>query len=102
MGLPEVGLIVFRNEPFTNISAYGACQIWSRPFRVAVKRKAAIDMLELFIPYSDNDRLRYDTVFALPLLHQLMSILLPIFVSPLLGFLSTVKPHLKLLPLVFP
>ena len=59
-------------------------------------------MLELFIPYSDNARLRYDTVFALPLIHQLMSMLLPIFVRPLLGFLSAVKPHLKLLALVFP
>ena len=39
---------------------------------------------------------------ALALLHKLMSILLPIFVLPLLGFLSGVKPHLKLLALVIP
>ena len=79
-GPPGVGLIVFRYEPFTNLTAYAACQIWSRPFGVDVKRKAAIDMRELFIPYSDNARLRYGTVFALPLIHQLKSMLSPIFV----------------------
>ena len=40
--------------------------------------------------------------FALALLHKLMSIVLPIFVLPLLGLLSGVKPHLKLLALVIP
>ena len=39
---------------------------------------------------------------ALALLHKLMSIVLPIFVLPLLGLLSGVKPHLKLLALVIP
>ena len=33
---------------------------------------------------------------------KLMSILLPIFVLPLLGLLSGVKPHLKLLAFVIP
>ena len=37
---------------------------------------------------------------ALVLLHQLMSIVLPIFVLHLLGLLSGVKPHLKLLAFV--
>ena len=39
---------------------------------------------------------------ALALLHKLMSILLPIFVLPLLGLLSGVKTHLKILALVIP
>ena len=39
---------------------------------------------------------------VLALLHNLMSILLHIFVLPLLGLLSGVKPHLKLLALVIP
>ena len=33
---------------------------------------------------------------------KLMSIPVPIFVLPLLGLLSAVKPHLKLPPLVIP
>ena len=39
---------------------------------------------------------------ALALSHKLMSILLPIFLLPLLGLLSGVKPHLNLLALVIP
>ena len=39
---------------------------------------------------------------ALALSNKLMSIVLPIFVLPLLGLLSGVKPHLKLLALVIP
>ena len=39
---------------------------------------------------------------ALALSDKLMSILLPIFVLPLLGLLSGVKHHLKLLALVIP
>ena len=39
---------------------------------------------------------------ALALSDKLMSILLPIFVLPLLGLLSGVKPHIKLLALVNP
>ena len=35
-------------------------------------------------------------------INKLMSILLPIFVLPLLGLLSGVKPNLKLLALVIP
>ena len=44
------------------------------------------------------------TLFFLALAHshKLMSILLPIFVLPLLGLLSGVKPHLKLLAFVIP
>ena len=37
---------------------------------------------------------------ALALSHKLMSIVLPIFLLPLLGLLSGVKPHLKWLALV--
>ena len=41
---------------------------------------------------------------ALALLHKLMSFnfMLPIFVLPLLGMLSGVNPHFKLLALVIP
>ena len=39
---------------------------------------------------------------ALALSHKLMSIVLPIFVLPLLGLLYGVKPHLNLLALVIP
>ena len=41
---------------------------------------------------------------ALALLHKLMSFyfMLPIFLLPLLGLLSEVNPHLKLLALVIP
>ena len=39
---------------------------------------------------------------ALALSDKLMLILLPIFVLPLLGFLSEVNPHIKLLALVIP
>ena len=39
---------------------------------------------------------------ALALLHKLMSIGLSVFELPLLGMLSGVKPHLKLLALVIP
>ena len=44
------------------------------------------------------------TLFFLALAHshKLMSIVLPIFVLPLLGLLSGVKPHLKLLAFVIP
>ena len=39
---------------------------------------------------------------AFVLLNKLMSIVLPIFVLPLLGLLSGVKPRLKSLALVIP
>ena len=39
---------------------------------------------------------------ALALLHKLMSMLLPIFILPLLGLLSGVKPRLTLLALGIP
>ena len=53
--------------------------------------------------FGEHYEVGYDTLFlALALLHKLMSILLPIFVLPLLGLLSGVKPHLKLLALVIP
>ena len=41
-------------------------------------------------------------LLALALFHKLMSVLLPMFVLPLLGLLSGVKPHLNLLALVIP
>ena len=45
----------------------------------------------------------YDTfLLALALLYKLMSISFHIFLLPLLGLLSGVKPHLKLLTLVIP
>ena len=62
-------------------------------------------MLALVIPYSENtiSWRTYDTVvLALARLYKLMSISLPIFVLPLFGLLSCVKPHLKLLALVIP
>ena len=66
--------------------------------------KATLEMLALVIPYSEND-IRYGmTLFflAFALSDKLMSIVLPIFVLPLLGWLSGVKPHLNLLALVIP
>ena len=62
-------------------------------------------MLALVIPYSENtiSWRTYDTVvLALARLYKLMSISLHIFVLPLFGLLSCVKPHLKLLALVIP
>ena len=45
----------------------------------------------------------YDIVFlALAHSHKLVSVLLPIFVLPLLGLLSGVRPHLGLLAFVIP
>ena len=60
-------------------------------------------MLALVIPYSENTIRKAMTLFlALALLHKLMSILLRIFVLPLLGLLSGAKPRLTLLALAIP
>ena len=61
-------------------------------------------MLSLVIPYSDNTIRWAMTLFflAFALSDKIMSILLPFFLLPLLGLLSGVKPHLKLLALVIP
>ena len=55
--------------------------------------KPHFEMLALVIPYSET---HYKVG------HDIMSILLPTFVLPLLGLLSGVKPHLKWLALVIP